>query len=150
MVIGILKEPETENRVILLPEITAQLVKMNVAVKVETNAGARAFATDKDYETGGATITNRDDILASSDLVLSINRISDAETAKMKSNAALLSVFQPLFNKDFALKLLEAGITSFSMDMVPRTTRAQSMDILSSQATVAGYKAVLAAASHLP
>ena len=150
MVIGILKEPETEHRVVALPEIAGQLVKMNTTVKVESNAGSKAYAANKDYETVGATIASRDEILSSADLILSINQLPDVDLPKLKSSAAMISVFQPLTNKDFTMKLLEANITSFSMDMVPRTSRAQSMDILSSQATVAGYKAILTAASHLP
>lgn len=150
MIIGILREPVEEKRVSALPEIAGQLVKMNFEVRVETNAGATAFASDNNYEAAGAKATSRDEVLSASDLIICINRPSDAEMERMKAGAILLAVFQPLFNTDFVNKLLECDITSFSMDMVPRTTRAQSMDILSSQATVAGYKAVLVAATQLP
>lgn len=150
MTIGILKEPADEKRVVTLPEITGQLVQMKFDVQVEKGAGSSAFASDASYEQTGAKISDRDSILTNSDLILSINRPSDAEIGKMKGGAHLLAVFQPLFNKDFVTLLLNKNITSFSMDMVPRTSRAQSMDILSSQATVAGYKAVLTAAIHLP
>ncbi len=149
MTIGILKEPSEEKRVSLLPEIVSQFAKMNFEVQVESNAGARAYASDDDYKSAGAKIISRDETLQS-DLVICINRPSDAEILRMKAGAALLCAYQPLFNKETVLMLVERDITSFSMDMVPRTTRAQSMDILSSQATVAGYKAVLMAASHLP
>ena len=150
MIIGILKEPTEEKRVVTLPEIAGQLVKMTFEVHVETGAGNSAFAADADYQQAGAKTTVRDEILSKADLILAINRPSDAELGKMKPGAILLAVFQPLFNKELVALLIEKNITSFSMDMVPRTSRAQTMDILSSQATVAGYKAVLTAATHLP
>jgi NAD(P) transhydrogenase subunit alpha len=150
MIIGILKEPVEDKRVSMLPEIVAQLVKMNFDVIVESGAGSNAFASDSDYQAAGARSANRAEVLSTSGLIISINRPEEAEIAKLKPGVALLSVFQPLVNADFVVKLIDAEITSFSMDMVPRTTRAQTMDILSSQATVAGYKAVLLAASQLP
>ncbi|MBK9733229.1 MAG: Re/Si-specific NAD(P)(+) transhydrogenase subunit alpha [Chitinophagaceae bacterium] len=150
MIIGILKEPTDEKRVVALPEIAGQLVKMNFEVQIETGAGISAFASDTTYQEVGAKSTSRDEIISKADLILCINRPSDVELGKMKEGAMLLAVFQPLINKDLVLQLLEKGITSFSMDMVPRTSRAQTMDILSSQATVAGYKAVLTAAMYLP
>ena len=150
MIIGILKEPAEDKRVSLLPEIVAQLVKMNFEVSVESGAGSSAFASDTDYQAAGARSANRAEVLSTSNLLISINRPDEAEISNLKPGVALLSVFQPLVNTEFVLKLIEADITSFSMDMVPRTTRAQTMDILSSQATVAGYKAVLLAASQLP
>lgn len=150
MIIGILKEPTEDKRVVILPEIAGQLVKMNFEVQIESGAGSTAYAADADYVTAGAKIVTRDEILSKSDLILSINRPSDKELNVLRPDTMMLAVFQPLFNKELVLQLLEKNITSFSMDMVPRTSRAQSMDILSSQATVAGYKAVLTAAMHLP
>lgn len=150
MIIGILKEPTEDKRVVILPEIAGQLVKMNFEVQIESGAGSTAYAADADYVTAGAKIVNRDEILSKSDLILSINRPADKELNGLRPDTMILAVFQPLFNKELVLQLLEKNITSFSMDMVPRTSRAQSMDILSSQATVAGYKAVLTAAMHLP
>jgi len=149
MTISILKEPSDEKRVACLPEIAGQLVKMNFQVAVESGAGASSFSSDETYTALGAKIVSRDEAL-NADLILAINRPADNEVSKIKSGAALLCVYQPLINKEVVLKFVEANITSFSMDMVPRTTRAQSMDILSSQATVAGYKSVLIAASYLP
>lgn len=150
MIIGILKEPTEDKRVVILPEIAGQLVKMNFEVQIESGAGSTAYAADADYVAAGAKIVTRDEILSKSDLILSINRPSDKELNVLRPDTMMLAVFQPLFNKELVLQLLEKNITSFSMDMVPRTSRAQSMDILSSQATVAGYKAVLTAAMHLP
>jgi H+-translocating NAD(P) transhydrogenase subunit alpha len=149
MTIGVLKEPSPETRVSLLPEHLATLKKWNVNVCIESNAGATAFANDDKYIEAGATIKSRAEVLQSSDIILSINSPAQSEIANLQSKI-VLGVFQPLFNaqlmKDWAAK----GLTVFSMDMLPRTTRAQSMDILSSQANIAGYKAVLQAANLFP
>jgi H+-translocating NAD(P) transhydrogenase subunit alpha len=149
MTIGVLTEPSPETRVSLLPEHIATLKKWNVNVCIETNAGITAFANDDKYTEAGATIKSRHDILHSSDILLSVNTIDKSEIENLQSKI-LLGVYQPLFNaslmKDWAAK----GLTVFSMDMLPRTTRAQSMDVLSSQANIAGYKAVLAAANLFP
>ena len=149
MIIGILKEPQHENRVSVLPEVAGQLVKMGCQVLVETTAGEKSFATNADYENAGAKTASRSDVLAT-DLVIGINSISNEEISSMKAGAVLVAVLQPLFNKQTVLKCIDQNISSFSLDMIPRTTRAQSMDILSSQATAGGYKAVLTAAIHLP
>jgi H+-translocating NAD(P) transhydrogenase subunit alpha len=149
MTIGVLKEPSPETRVSLLPEHIATLKKWNVNVCIETNAGITAFANDDKYTEAGATIQSRHDILHTSDILLSINTPQQSEIINLQSKI-VLGVYQPLFNaplmKDWAAK----GLTIFSMDMLPRTTRAQSMDVLSSQANIAGYKAVLAAANLFP
>lgn len=149
MTIGILKEPSPETRVALLPEHLATLKKWNVKVCIESNAGVTAFANDDKYADAGATVRSRAEVLREADILLSINPPQGSETDQLKSKI-LLGVYQPLFNaqlmKDWAAK----GLTVFSMDMLPRTTRAQSMDILSSQANIAGYKAVLLAANLFP
>lgn len=149
MIIGVLKEPSPETRVSLLPEHIATLKKWNVDLCVETNAGATAFANDEKYTEAGAAIKSRAEVLQSSDLILSINALQQSETANLKSKI-ILGVFQPLFNAGLMKELATSGATVFSMDMLPRTTRAQSMDILSSQANIAGYKAVLTAANLFP
>jgi len=149
-IIGILKEPASENRVVALPEIAAQLVKMNFQVMVESTAGAKAFASDEDYKAQGAEIGSKDDVLTKADVVLRINSLTKDEISKLKQGAVALAMFQPFFNPDTVKQLLEANVTGFSLETIPRTTRAQSMDVLSSQATVAGYKAVLVAAANLP
>lgn len=149
MTIGVLKEPAPETRVSLLPEHVATLKKWNVNVCIESHAGETAFVNDDKYTEGGATIKSRAEVLQSSDIVLSINFPEPSEISNLKSKI-ILGVYQPLFNaqmmKDWAAK----GVTVFSMDMLPRTTRAQSMDVLSSQANIAGYKAVLLAANLFP
>ncbi|HJY63282.1 MAG TPA: NAD(P) transhydrogenase subunit alpha, partial [Ignavibacteria bacterium] len=148
-IIGILKEHESDNRVVTLPEIVSQLVKSGFEVNVEKDAGARAFASDSDYTQAGAKISDRNSILSTADVILKINPLTVEETGKIKSGAVVIAMLQPFFNHDLVKKLAEKKITSFSLETLPRTTRAQSMDVLSSQATVAGYKAVLLASSNL-
>ncbi len=151
MTIGILKETGDENRVALLPETVKQLKGLQVArILVETGAGLNAFASDEDYQTAGAEIAGKSEVCQQSDVLIRINPFTSDELSSIKSDAVLLSVFQALGNASVTDLLTQSGFTTFSMDLVPRTTRAQSMDILSSMATVAGYKAVLLAASHLP
>lgn len=150
MTIGILREPQEDRRVVMLPEIVGQLVKMNVQVKVESGAGNGAMISDDEYKTAGASITTKEEVLTSSNLLTRINAVSKDDIARIPEGTVLLNVFQPLFNKEIVMSLLNKNVTSFSMDMIPRTTRAQAMDILSSQATAAGYKAVLVAATNLP
>ena len=148
MIIGVLKEPSPETRVSLLPEHVAILKKWNVDICVENNAGVTAFANDEKYTEAGATIKSRSEVLQS-DFILSINALSTSDIGHRTSNI-LLGVYQPLFNAGLMKELAAKGLTVFSMDMLPRTTRAQSMDILSSQANIAGYKAVLLAANLFP
>lgn len=150
MVIGILKENEGENRVAMLPESVAALVKMNVGMMVETGAGVRAFATDAEYVNAGAKIGSKSEVISGSDLVIKIQAPTDEEAALFKDGQVLMSVLNPYFNYALVKKLADKNITAFSMDIVPRTTRAQAMDILSSMATVSGYKSVLTAANSLP
>lgn len=150
MIIGLLKEMTGENRVALLPEGVAALVKMNATVLVEKGAGASSFASDADYEKAGAGIESREKVIASSDLVVQINPPDKAELNLLKDSQVLLAVLNPYFNVELVKELAAKNITSFSLDVIPRTTRAQAMDILSSQATAAGYKAVLTAANTLP
>ncbi len=150
MVIGLLKELDPERRVALLPESVGTLVKMQVIIYVEKGAGLNAFANDDSYVAAGAVIVSREEVLGKSDLVVGINPPPDADLLRMKEKCVLLTVMNPFFNKELVKQLAERDITSFSLDVIPRTTRAQSMDILSSMATVAGYKAVLTAANTLP
>jgi NAD(P) transhydrogenase subunit alpha len=149
MIIGILKEPSPETRVSLLPEHITILKKWNVEVCVETSAGVTAFANDEKYTEAGAIIKSRNEVLQNSDFILTINTPQQSEIVNLKSKI-VLGVYQPLFNAGLMKELAEKGLTVFSMDMLPRTTRAQSMDILSSQANIAGYKAVLLAANLFP
>lgn len=149
MILGILKEPDFENRVAILPENVDKLVKMKVEVLVEKDAGAKAFASDKDYTDAGAKIVSADELVQKSDVVIKINSPDDELIGKLKENQVFFAQWQPLSNNDMVQKILNKGVTSFSFDMIPRTTRGQAMDVLSSMATISGYKAVLTAANSL-
>ncbi len=149
MTIGLLKEPQGEHRVALLSESVKTLIDLKAQVLIESNAGASAFNTDEDYTSIGAKATSREVVLAA-DMIIGINPPSDKEIDNLKAAQTLVCIFQPLSNKALVEKLQKLKVTSFSLDNVPRTTRAQSMDVLSSMATVAGYKAVLLAASTAP
>ena len=146
MTIGILKEPDHETRVSLLAEAVATLTKKNITIFVESDAGAKAFCSNADYEKVGAQIKSRAEVLESSNIILSIHAPEQSEIKNQKSKI-LIGVFQPLFNIDTMQQWAAEKITTFSLDMLPRTTRAQAMDVLSSQANIAGYKAVLTAAN---
>ena len=150
MTIGFLKETAGENRVALLPESVATLVKMNVSMLVEVGAGLTAYASDKEYEEAGARIDTKAKVIAGADLLIKIQPPTSEEIALMKDGQVIMAVLNPYFNTGLVKELAAKNITGFSMDVVPRTTRAQAMDILSSMATVAGYKAVLTAANTLP
>jgi NAD(P) transhydrogenase subunit alpha len=150
MIIGLLKEPEFENRVAMLPESVSTLVKMNVTMLVEKGAGERAFASDEDYQKVGAKVDSKANVIKDADLVLKINPPTKEESELLKEGQILTAVLNPYFNKEIIKDLAKKNITSFSLDVIPRTSRAQAMDILSSQATAAGYKAVLTAANTLP
>jgi NAD(P) transhydrogenase subunit alpha len=149
MMIGILKEPVYETRVSLLPEAVATLIKKGIAVIVEKNAGQKAFASDEEYTKAGASVKDRAEILDKADIVLTIHQPDASEIPRLK-NKIIIGVYQPLFYSEKMSSWASAGITTFSLDMLPRTTRAQSMDVLSSQANIAGYKAVLLAANEYP
>lgn len=144
MIIGVLKEQSGETRVSLVPEVVAALVKMNVSVWVENGAGDNAFHNDKAYTDAGAQIKSRADIATGADIVLTIHAGNIPDN--VKAGTVLLGVYQPLFNAGVMQRLADKGLSIFSLDTIPRTTRAQAMDVLSSQANIAGYKAVLLAA----
>ena len=146
MTIGLLKEPHPETRVSLLAEAVATLTKKGITVVVENGAGEKAFCSNADYEKAGARIVDANEIASSADLILSIQRPSPPVISHL-SSVIFIGVYQPLFNSVTMMDWASKGITTFSLDMLPRTTRAQSMDVLSSQANIAGYKAVLTAAN---
>src|SRR5690554_2200416 len=150
MILGILKESGTETRVAMLPEILSGLTEQKVEILVEKSAGAKAFAPDEAYVEYGAKVVSREEIFAKADLLLQIQPPSEEDVKKLKESQVWISAFNPLWETGLVKTFLQQGLTSFSLDSVPRTTRAQAMDILSSMATVAGYKAVLEAALRLP
>ncbi|MGI9543290.1 MAG: NAD(P)(+) transhydrogenase (Re/Si-specific) subunit alpha, partial [Cyclobacteriaceae bacterium] len=149
MHIGIVKELG-DARVALIPDNVKQLVESQNQVSVESGAGAEAFFSDQDYQAAGATIKSRDDLLKSSDLLISINPLSDSDLTTYGEGKTLLTSYQPFADPSVLDGLAKRNYTVFSLDMIPRTTLAQAMDVLSSMASIAGYKAVLIAADYLP
>ena len=150
MILGLLKEQGTETRVTLLPENIKVLVELNVKVLVELHAGEKAFTSDQLYADVGAELVSRKTIFDKSEVLLQIQPPDKADVEKIKDGQVWISAFNPLMNKDLVNQFQKNGITTFSLDTIPRTSRAQAMDILSSMATVAGHKAVLEAALRLP
>ena len=149
MQIGILKEPD-DKRVSIIPDSVKLLIDAQNNVLVEKSAGEEAFYSDADYKDKGAEIDSREDVLNKSDLIISISPVEKSDLGKMKKSAVYISSFQPFVDEKITSTLSEAGITALSLDMIPRITLAQSMDILSSMASISGYKSVLMAAEYLP
>ncbi len=150
MILGLLKEYGTETRVALLPETVQAFTDLKVQVIVENSAGENAFAPDAEYEAAGAKTVPRADVFKKADVLLQIQPPAEDDIQKIKDSQVWISAFNPLWDTKLVDTFLKQGITSFSLDLIPRTTRAQAMDILSSMATVSGYQAVLEAASFLP
>jgi H+-translocating NAD(P) transhydrogenase subunit alpha len=148
MIVGILKEPQAETRVSILPEAVAALTKKGIQVLVESEAGVKSSATNADYEKAGAKVVTAQEAVAGSDVILSIH--APHSGLQIPANKILIGVYQVLYNAPLLQQWAQQGLTVFSMEMLPRTTRAQSMDVLSSQANIAGYKAVLLAANIYP
>ncbi len=152
MNIVVLRETQAgEARVALMPESVQKLVALKATVLIESGAGLSAARTDDDYREAGAQVSpSRDELLAAADVLVTVNRPAPDVFTALKSGAVVLGFLRPL-DEPAALKpALERGLTSFAMELVPRITRAQAMDALSSMATVAGYKAVLLGASQIP
>lgn len=152
MIIGVPKETLAgERRVALVPDAVKQLVAEDLEVRVETQAGASAGFPDAQYEAVGASIvSDAATLAASADVVLRVAPPSDAEVGTLRKGQVLVSFLEPLDRADLAQRLAQQGVTAFAMELMPRITRAQSMDALSSQSTISGYRAVLLAASYLP
>ena len=147
MLIGVpLETAAGETRVAVTPETAKKLKAQGHQLRVQSGAGVAASATDEAYAAAGAEITDRAGALAC-DLVLKVRSPDADELSLMKSGAALVGLLNP-FDKDGLARLAAAGLTAFALEAAPRTTRAQSMDVLSSQANIAGYKAVLMAADR--
>jgi NAD(P) transhydrogenase subunit alpha len=150
MIAGILRETGSENRVALLPAETAAIIKLGLEALVEEGAGERAYASDKDYITAGAKAVSRNEVISKADLLLTVNPPLQDDIGLFREGQILFTVLNPVDNREWLEKVRQRGLTIMALDLVPRITRAQSMDILSSMATVAGYKAVLEAATMLP
>lgn len=133
-----------ETRVAVTPETAKKLKALGHTLRIQSGAGVAASVTDEAYATAGAEITDAAGALAC-DLVLKVRPPSDAEAARMKAGAAVVGMLNP-FDAAGLARMASAGLTAFALEAAPRTTRAQSMDVLSSQANIAGYKAVMMAA----
>jgi NAD(P) transhydrogenase subunit alpha len=148
MVIGIPKESLIgETRIAILPAEIKRLSSDNITFIIETSAGTGAFISDEDYSSVGAEIVP--DVYSGSDLIVQINPPSEEELSKIKDGTSLVSLLAPFINHDLVKKLAMKNISSYCLELIPRSTYAQSMDVLSSQATVSGYRAVLNAATHM-
>jgi NAD(P) transhydrogenase subunit alpha len=149
--IGVPRETaEGERRVALTPDTVKRLTEAGAAVMIERGAGRGAGHDDASFEAAGATVVSDAPAAYAADVVIKVQKPTPEEAALIRPGATLIALLQPLTNHELVQDLAARGITAFSMDAIPRTTRAQSMDVLSSQATAAGYKAVLLAATALP
>lgn len=148
--IGVPKERASGERLVaLVPEVVARLVKAGATVNVEAGAGESAFYSDDEYRDVGATVTDREEALAS-DIVVKVRPPSDDEISALKSGAAFIGFLNPLDDPSVTQKLASQGVTALSMELVPRISRAQKMDALSALSSIGGYRAVIRAASSLP
>jgi NAD(P) transhydrogenase subunit alpha len=154
MKVAVLEETRPgERRVALVPQGVKALIKAGFDVSVQSGAGAAAGVTDEDYREAGASVVSASEAVEGAGMLLRVNppSLSDPdEVSGLAAGTILVSFLNPLGDPDLIRALVERGISAISMELVPRITRAQSMDALSSQATVAGYKAVLIAADHVP
>ena len=151
MTLGILKETDGEQRVAITPDAVSALMKLGIEkILVERGAGASAFFDDASYEAQGAQVSDKDTVLKQSQILVKIHPLASDGIGKLASGQILVGQMNPLAQREVVNDLLKAKVTAFSLDMAPRTTRAQALDVLSSMATVGGYKAVLTAATHLP
>jgi len=139
-----------ERRVALVPETVSRLSAAGFEIRVERGAGVAAGFADEDYASSGAELSERADLAAGAEAVVRVARPTSAEIAALSSGTVLIAFLQPLTDIEGIELLRQQGVVGFAMESIPRITRAQSMDALSSQATVAGYKAVLLAADRVP
>jgi len=140
-----------EKRVALVPEIAKKLVKAGHEVTVERGAGVASGIPDAEFEEAGVRVLDPDAAaLAPGDIVLRVRPPADHDMARLPRGAVLVSMLDPLGQPERAHRLAAAGVDAYALELVPRTTRAQSMDVLSSQANLAGYRAVIEAAARLP
>lgn len=150
MNIGVLKEQSPETRVALLPELIIGLTDLKNTILIQKDAGISAFANNEDYKNAGASIVSLNDIFQKAAVILKVDPFTEDEIKSIDPKQVVVGTLNPLSDTKSVLKLKERGITAFSLDAIPRISRAQAMDVLSSMATVAGYRAVLEAALNLP
>ena len=149
MKIGVPKESFAgEKRVATTPDAVAQLLKLGFEVSVESNAGVNAKFSDKAYQAAGAEIVDDSSVWSDSEILLKVRAPSDSEIEKLTANQTLISFLWPAQNEELLKKLADKKVTAMSMDAVPRISRAQKLDALSSMANIAGYRAVVEASNH--
>ena len=139
----ILKESDSELRVAASPESTKKMVEMGLSVSVQTTAGDKSNFSDESYAASGAEIFENTTDIANADIVIKVNKPTNEEISSMKDGALFIGSLDPYNSNETISNLKKQGVTSFAMELMPRITRAQSMDILSSQSNLAGYKAVI-------
>jgi NAD(P) transhydrogenase subunit alpha len=151
MKLAVLKETEEgENRVALIPDSIKRLAQKGFAVLVETGAGIGVGYSDQEYEQAGATLmSSHQELVGQADCVVKVRPPSLEEAGMLKDSSVLIAILQPTLRLDLVRTLAAKQITAFGLDIIPRTTLAQSMDVLSSMSTIAGYKAVLMAADTI-
>jgi NAD(P) transhydrogenase subunit alpha len=150
MKVGVAKESAPgETRVAVVPDTVRRLVDDGVEALVERGAGDGATFADAAYEQAGARVVSAEALYAEADVVCKVRKPSDEEIARLREGQVLLALLQPLADPELIRVLAGRGVTAFSLDSIPRVTRAQPMDALSSQSTAAGYKAAILAAEHL-
>jgi NAD(P) transhydrogenase subunit alpha len=135
-----------EPRVAATPETVKKMIGLGAAVAVEPGAGVKSGILDADYSAAGATVTS--DALNGADIVLKVRRPQASELSRFKRGAIVIAVMDPYGHEDALRGMAEAGVIAFAMELLPRITRAQTMDVLSSQANLAGYRAVIDAAAE--
>jgi NAD(P) transhydrogenase subunit alpha len=140
---------EGEKRVALVPDIINKLIRLGYEVSIESGAGTHSQATDEDFKSAGASVVNGD-VLKDADVVLSVSPLTPAQMSSLKKGALTISFLSPVTAVDSIEAAANAGVTAFSLELVPRISRAQSMDALTSQALCAGYRAVLVGAEMSP
>jgi len=152
VIIGVpIEHAPGERRVALTPDAVGRLAQRDLSVLVEEGAGSGASLPDDDYREAGAEIAaSAADVHGRADIVVRIGRIEKEDAAALRSGTVLVGYLRPLADPELVQALAGAGVTGFSMEAIPRVTRAQRMDSLSSQATVGGYRAVILAAEALP
>ncbi len=151
MKVGVPRESAPgERRVALVPEAVKRLAPAGIDVLVEQGAGEAAAFRNEEYAEAGATVVSVDELYEQGEAIVKVAKPSDEEIARLREGTVLIGFLQPLTDREGIDRLAERGVIGFAMESIPRITRAQPMDALSSQATVAGYKAVLLAADRLP
>src|ERR1700744_1155712 len=143
MLIGVVAESDPqETRVAASPETVKKFIALGAEVAVQQGAGIRAGVTDADYRAAGAQLVEAADAFGA-DIVLKVRRPSETEIARLKSGALVVATMDPYGHLPQIEAMAKAGVGAFAMELLPRITRAQSMDVLSSQANLAGYRAVV-------